>query len=293
MYIFPGQHPDFKHLEIEIDRNIDIRDGAVYDLRRTSDKVDLGKYHQYLSRPRTKNTIMMNGVSAWSRGDIYRFIEILVVDKKLKRFTIETADETRFTRSSNTALRVYSLLRANRVNLTLVLGEKSYDYANDFFNTLDDLFKNAQASSDEKSRRSKEAWKKKKQIERIGKPLREFFIVRMIAFFNNDIGKVCEICQELGLKKSKLNLKKITSIQKEKHQLIRKLIKGRSKFHYAKCYQTGHYFVTTPSMAKRKDLCFSMMGIGGPNEMEKFFKQSSLRWFCCRKTDFAEGRASG
>ena len=246
MYIFPGQHPDFKHLEIEIDRNIDIRDGAVYDLRRTSDKVDLGKYHQYLSRPRTKNTIMMNGVSAWSRGDIYRFIEILVVDKKLKRFTIETADETRFTRSSNTALRVYSLLRANRVNLTLVLGEKSYDYANDFFNTLDDLFKNAQASSDEKSRRSKEAWKKKKQIERIGKPLREFFIVRMIAFFNNDIGKVCEICQELGLKKSKLNLKKITSIQKEKTPTYKKTYKREVKISLRKVLSDRALFCDYP-----------------------------------------------
>lgn len=278
------QHAQFSRSPVNVSSGISFGEGKVYEYRRTSVKKDeTDPYHHDLSRPYNDNTIFARGVSAFNREDIFEIIQFLI-DNGSRNFIFRVIDETRFTRNTTAALKIYDLCIAMHTTFLLEINGQRYDYVKDYYSKLRPLFVASESSSLEKSRISKLTHAKRRKTMKVRKEIKENFIDMMFVLGKGEDG-VRDMVLKTGMRG--MNEKKIRSWHAKRMNQIKKLKKKR-KYAYAKCKTTGDYFIVPNKYASRDDISFGQLGLGGKDIMKNFFTpEKSLNYLCSPKEEFA------
>lgn len=279
------QHPQFIGTPLNVSEGIKFGEGMVYEYRRTSIKKDsTDPYHHDLARPYTHNTIFARGVSAFNREDIYDLI-VFLVNHGSRNFIIRVIDETRFTRNTTTAIKIYDFLVSRQTTFLLQINGEKFDYVADYYSKLREKFVQSEASSLEKSRISKMTHQKLKKTRKDRKELKTHFM-RMMFVIGKDIDGVSKIVQESGLRGMPKH--KLIKFEKENLREIQKLKKKR-KYDYAKCQVTGDYFVVPRKYARATEYSFASLGLGSSDVMKNMFTENlGMNYLCCSKESFPE-----
>lgn len=279
------QHSQFSESPLNVSAKISFGEGMVYEYRRTSIKKDeTDPYHHDLARPYTHNTIFARGVSAFNREDIYDLIVFLVKEGS-RNFIIRVIDETRFTRNTTTAIKIYDFLVAHQTTFLLQIDGEKYDYVADYYSKLREKFVQSESSSLEKSRISKMTHQKLKKSRKNRKELKTHFM-RMMFVIGKDVDGVSKIVQESGMRGLQRN--KLIKFEKQNRREIMKLSR-KKRYDYAKCHVSGDYFVAPRKYAMKGEHAFSALGIGSSEVMKNMFTEKlGMNYLCCPKESFPE-----
>jgi hypothetical protein len=272
------QHICFINSPLDVSSKIKFGKGQVYEYRRTSTGHDDDHYE--MNRPANRNTIIASNVSAFNREDICDLIFFLV-NNGSRNFIFKVVDETRFTRNTVAALKIRDFLISKKTSFSLVIGDEKYDYVDDFYTHLRPKFITSEASSIEKSRISRMAHSKKKKLKKLKDELRTYFINMMFVIGGGLQGaiRINERINVLGMSIPKLG------IWYKKHLKEIKRLKKQKDYYYTKCSYYGFYFICPPSLAERKDLCSTYVGID--NSIRSYFSNKKISYLCCSgKTKF-------
>ena len=280
-YSYRTQHPLYVNSPLNVSAEIKFGRGQVYEYRRTSTNLSFDKpEHHHLSRPYNENTIFAVGVSAFKREDIYDLI-VFLVQNGSRDFFFHIVDETRFTRNMSAALKIHDYLFSNKTTFYLVIDGKKYDYVKDFYSYLRQMFVESEASSVEKSRISKLAYKRKKDLKQIKKDLKDHFIGMMFVLSGGLQGAI-HIQQSIDI--IGLSVPKLKMWYKENQKIIKRLKKIK-EYTYVKCNYTGDYFICPAKYFGRKDLSVTYVGLG-PSDMRKCFTNYfNMNYLCFKKED--------